>query len=403
MAEKISVSEALDRIERHVSPSAPLWIAIDAEAEGHILAAPVTAAADTPRFDCSAMDGFALSSRESHAATPSVPVLLDLAADIAAEAVPAALPPRTAAPISTGAAIPAGADVVVAKEYGRITGGKLKLTESAAAGRNVRRRGEDAPAGAHVASAGAPLSPELIAALLSYGVSQVEARRPPYIEIVATGSELAPHIGGDSRARIDSNGPMIGAMCRSLGLPYRVTRPIRDDLEQLCHRLLSSGNDPRADVLVSTGGVSVGAHDLVCEALDRIGAQIIFHGIAMRPGKPMLFAILPDGRPFFGLPGNPVAALVGFRFFVLAAIRAMLGLPRETGRQIAAPAPPRDGTTLFLRARTGSPSSNELELLDDQRSHILASVIAANSWIRLETTAEGTSARLFDQAPRLVP
>lgn len=402
MTEKIPVAEALDRIERHMSPSASRRIAVDAEAEGHILAAPVAAAADTPRFDCAAMDGFALMSRETRAATASAPVSLTLAGDIPAEATPARLQPHMAAPINTGAPVPAGADAVVAKEYCRVADGILLLPEPVAAGRNVRRRGEDAPAGKCVAAAGIPLSPALIGALLSYGVSHVEARRPPHIEIIATGSELA-HPGQNSAARIDSNGPMIGAMCRSLGLPYRVTEPVRDDLQQLCHRLLSSGDGPHADMLVTTGGVSVGTHDLIREALDRIGARIVFHGIAMRPGKPVLFAILPDGRPFFGLPGNPVAALVGFRFFVLAAVRRMLGLPRETGLRIAAPASPRDGTTLFLRARTGSPSAGDIELLEDQRSHVLASVIASNSWIQLEATPEGANALLFDQTPRLAP
>jgi molybdopterin molybdotransferase len=403
MADRISVAEALDRIDHHLLPSQPQRIVVDADAQSHILSAPVAAVADTPRFDCSAMDGFALLSRETLGATASAPVFLTRTEDIPAEAAPAALQPRTAAPISTGARIPEGADAVVAKEYCRVVSGVVELTESVAAGRNIRRRGEEVLAGSCVAAAGLPLSPALIGALLSYGVSHVEARRPPHIEIITTGSELIARPGHDSAARVDSNGPMIGAMCRSLGLPYRVTGPVRDDLPQLCHRLLSLGNDPQSDMLITTGGVSAGTHDLIREALDQIGARIIFHGIAMRPGKPFLFAILPDGRPFFGLPGNPVAALVGFRFFVLAAIRRTLGLPREAGQNISAPAPPRDGTTLFLRARTKAPPSGEVELLDDQRSHVLGSIIAANCWVRLDPTAEGAGALLFDQTPRLVP
>lgn len=403
MADKISVSEAFGQIERHVAPSTPRRIAVDAEAEGQVLAAPVAAAADTPRFDCSAMDGFALMSRDTLAATASEAVSLRLTGDIPAEAAPAVLQSRTAAPINTGAPIPAGADAVVAKEYCRVSDEVLQVREPVVAGRNVRRRGEDVSAGTRVAEAGGPLSPALIGALLSYGVSHVEARHLPHIEIIATGSELAVHSSDASTSRVDSNGPMIGAMCRSLGLQYRVTAPVRDDLPQLCHRLLSFGDDPSADMLVTTGGVSVGAHDLIREALDQIGARIIFHGVAMRPGKPMLFAILPDGRPFFGLPGNPVAAIVGFRFFAFAAIRQMLGLPRETGQRIGTTATPRDGITLFLRARSGSPSADDVKLLEDQRSHVLGSVVTANSWVRVDPFEEGSSTALFDQAPRLTP
>ncbi len=400
MAEKISVAEALDRIEHHIFPSAPHRIAIEAEAEGHVLAVPATAAADTPRFDCSAMDGFALLSRNTLTATASEPVSLALADDIPAEAVPAALQPRTAAPINTGAPIPECADTVVAKEYCHVVDGRLQLREPVAAGRNVRRRGEDAPVGSLVASAGTSLSPALIGALLSYGVSHIEARRPPRIDIIATGSELAAQFGGDSSARIDSNGPMIGAMCRSLGLQYRVMGSVCDDLQQLSRRFLTLGKESQADILISTGGVSVGAHDHVREALDTIGARIIFHGVAMRPGKPILFALLPDGRPFFGLPGNPVAALVGFRFFVLAAIRRMLGLERERGTPVNGVVSARPGTTLFLRGRRQD-IHGRLELSADQRTHVLGSMARSDCWVRLENDGGASRAVCFDQQPHL--
>jgi molybdopterin molybdotransferase len=235
--------------------------------------------------------------------------------------------------------------------------------------------------------------------MLIYGVTHVEARRAPRIQILPTGSEFAPQSGGDAPARHDSNGPMIGAMCRSLGLKCRVSAPLPDTLDILCRRILSHDEFPPADMLISTGGVSVGTHDLVREALDKIGARIIFHGIAMRPGKPVLFAILPDSRPFFGLPGNPVAALVGFRFFALAAVRRMLGLPPEAGRTIPLPGVGSEGTTLFQRARRSGEDASSVELLDDQRSHVMGSVVAADSWVRIDSSPAGATALLFDQAP----
>lgn len=399
MAERINVAEALDRIDRCLLPSPPRQIAIDADAQGHILSTPVAAAADTPRFDCSAMDGFAISSAATRGATAAAPAMFALAGDILAAAAAGRLPPGSAAPISTGAPIPADADSVAARERCFVTGRALHLSEPVEPWRNVRRRGEDAPAGKRVAEAGATLSPELIGALLGYGVAHVEARRPPRIDIMATGSELV--MGAGAAARMDGNGPMIGAMCRSLGLKYRVSAPMRDDLRLLCRRIMSQEEFPPADMIVSTGGVSVGTHDLVREALDRIGARIIFHGVAMRPGKPVLFALLPDGRPFFGLPGNPVAALVGFRFFAFAAVRRLIGLPRERGHMIAAPVAARDGTTLFLRARRDQATGQGVELLDDQRSHVMGSVVAADCWVRIDDTRNEPVATLFEQAPML--
>lgn len=400
MADKISVAEALDRIERNISPSVPQRILIDAEAEGLVLAAAVNAAAATPRFDCSAMDGFALASEGTRSATASEPACLALADDVPAEASPLALSAGAAAPISTGAPIPEGADAVVARESCRVAGGMLEVTEAVAAGRHIRRRGEDVPAGGHVAAAGTPLTPALIGALLAYGVSDVAVRRPPSIDIIATGSELTAYACNASLARIDSNGPMIAAMCRSLGLRYRLTGPVPDDLRQLCDRFLFPENTPRADMLISTGGVSGGGHDHVRQALEAIGARIIFHGVAMRPGKPILFALLPDGRPFFGLPGNPVAALVGFRFFVLTAIRRTLGLERERGTPVTGVGPARTGTTLFLRGRRDDLHGG-VEIDADQRSHVLGSVVTSDCWVRLETDRGAPYALCFDQQPRL--
>lgn len=141
-------------------------------------------------------------------------------------------------------------------------------------------------------------------------------------------------------------------------------------------------------------------HELICQ-FERTGCEqhMVFHGIAMRPGKPILFAVLPDGRPFFGLPGNPVAALVGFRFFVLAAIRQLVGIDRELGRPIAAPQPPREGITQFLRARIAGDGS--IVLSDDQRSHVMRSLIDSDHWVCLDGTGPEATATIFRQSPSL--
>lgn len=400
MAEKISVSEALDRIERHVAPALARRIALDAEAYGMVLAQPVKAAADAPPFDCSAMDGFALASSETLEATRQTPCELELAADIPASNRQGILRLGTAAPISTGAPVPAGADAVVAKERCRLADGRVVISDPISPGLNVRRQGEDIFNGALVANAGTILSPALIGALLVFGVPRVEVRPRPGVTIIPTGSEFASPGPSDSAMRIDSNGPMIGAMCRSLDLNVRVSDPVPDDPAILRMRLESLLDSPSADMILSTGGVSVGSHDHVREALEMVGARIVFHGVAMRPGKPILFAVLPDDRLFFGLPGNPVAALVGFRFFVVAAIRRMLGLDRERGRRIDAPQPARDGVAQFLRARLTE--NGAVVLADDQRSHVMRSLIESDHWVRLDREASGSLAMLYPQEPHFM-
>lgn len=399
MTEKIRVCDALDRIESHVRPLQPRMIRLDAMAHGQVLAKAVSVIADTPRFDCSAMDGFALASAETLGASNLSAAQFDLAPDIPASDSPGLLPSRAAAPISTGAPIPYGADAVVAKERCRVAEGRLVVSEPVPMGRNIRRQGEDMPVGTQVATAGTILSPVLIGALLAYGVYRVETRQLPKVAILSTGSEFTTANNSGALQRIDSNGPMIGAICRSLGLEVQVSEPVADDREKLGQAFDASCMSPQADLILSTGGVSVGSHDLVREALERVGAQIIFHGIAMRPGKPILFATLPDGRPYFGLPGNSVAALVGFRFFVMAAIRQQLGLDRELGRAVHVAQAGREDVTQFLRARMDD--HGEIILADDQRSHVMRSLLDSNFWVRLDAADHVSTARLFPHLPRL--
>lgn len=150
-----------------------------------------------------------------------------------------------------------------------------------------------------------------------------------------------------------------------------------------------SADEAFAHIVDHVMPLAVGSRDLVREAVERFSACVLFHGIAMRPGKPLLFAMLPDGRSFFGLPGNPVAALVGFRFFVWAAICRSLGLPVETGCAVRSPIAGPPGTSLFLRARYDDPFGGRIDVERDQRSDILSSVLAATGWLRMEQFGDG--------------
>ncbi len=358
-----------------------------AAALGRLTASPTHAELDVPRFDASAMDGFALASAD----TIDASVALPLGAPHAAGQWPEPLAKGSAVSIATGAPVPAGADAVIILEEARLLDrdGRrwLQIERPVSAHRNVRALGEDAMAGEEIVPAGRLVTPDMIGALISYGVGHVRVRRQPRIGLISTGDEIVPDPGGlqNPATIIDSNGPMIDACCRQLGLSAHFLGWAADRGEALDAMFDAVGQSGSGDIVISTGGVSAGPYDLVAEQLSKRGASIVFHGVRMRPGKPILFAILPDGRPYFGLPGNPVAALVGFRFFVNAAIRRLVGLPPEAGVPADVQAKARPDTTLFLRGVMQADGPRPWVDVDlDQRSHIQRSVLAADTWLRLD-------------------
>ncbi len=364
-----------------------------ADARGRWTAADLLAARDCPGFDASAMDGFAFAAGATAAATAQVPVELAVAGECRAGHSPTPAIAGAAYPISTGAKMPVGCDTVITTERARVVeqGERRFLTFGTpeAAGRNVRRQGEDAQAGELVLPSGRRITAEAIGALASYGLSHVPVLRCPRITIIPTGDEL---VGISTPNAIpNSNGPMIAASAASLGLPVLCHAPVGDDpgqIERAFRAVLANGS---TDILISTGGVSTGDHDHIAAVLRTMGARIYFHGVRMRPGKPVLFAKLAEGTLFFGLPGNPVASLLGFRFLVLAAVRTMLGRPPETGAPETVDVAGREGTTLFLRAHRGSSSHGQsnIEILPGQQSHMMRSLLAANCWLSVDLAPSG--------------
>jgi len=247
------------------------------------------------------------------------------------------------------------------------------------------------------------VTPDAIGALVACGIERIAVRRMPRIVLVSSGSELAADragLSGEAKA-IDCNAPMILAAAGSLGLPVRFLGRMADTPEAVDGMLDTAFAAGEGEILISTGGVSVGDFDLVRAGLEARGVTLHFHGVQMRPGKPLLFATLPDGRPYFGLPGNPVAALVAFRFFVMAAVRRMLGLPREAGEAVVADAEVRAGTTLFLRGRRAIDPEGRvwIDTGFDQRSHILSSVVHADHWLRV--APDGQRFRAYPKLPTL--
>lgn len=391
MAERMprpSVEEALSIIRQSLAPLGTETIETG-DAFGRVTAVPLLARRDVPGFAMSAMDGFAVRSADT-------PGRLRLVRPVYAGDRPTPLESGTAAPIATGAPIPAGADAVLVRERAEIERDWLLVGESIEVRRNVRQVGEDMVAGAEIVGAGTLLAPHAVGALAAFGIERLEVRRRPRIGLISTGSELSGigEAAGEARL-IDSNAPMIMASAQALGLPAVFLGRAADQAAAI--DLLLDGSD-ECDLVVSTGGVSAGDLDLVRGRLEARGARILFHGVRMRPGKPILFALLADGRPYFGLPGNPVAALVGFRFFVMAALRRMLGLAPEQGERVSCNAQPREGATLILRGRhTADPGIVDCAL--DQRSHVLSSTLVANCWVKLDE--EGAEAEAFPIVARL--
>lgn len=311
------------------------------DARGRTLAEPAIARLEIPRFDNSAMDGFAVRFADVAGATEAEPVALRVTADVpAGSALDSAIPPGTAARIMTGAPVPAGADTVVPFEgtVGGLAdslGTALVWQEPRAVGAHVRRRGEDLRAGDEVLAAGTPLGPLQIAALVAAGIAEVRVARRPRVLVASTGSELVAPGEAPGPGQIpDSNSTLLTLLAVDAGAEV-VGRARVDDDPATLTRLLAATD---ADVIITSGGVSAGAFEPVRQALE---GTVSFEKVAIQPGKPQAFGRLPSGALFFGLPGNPVSVAVSFEVIVRPALLAMQGR-REVRR-----------TTLRLPAACG--------------------------------------------------
>jgi molybdopterin molybdotransferase len=323
-----------------------------AGALGRALAEDLVAEADLPAFDASTMDGYAVRAADAPRAGARLPVAFEVFAG-----APAAGPlaPGTCCRIFTGAPLPPGADAVEQQEQVRRSGKTAIFRRAASPGRFVRRRGSDVSAGRAAASAGAPLDPGTIALAAGLGRAEVLVHRRPRVVILPTGDELVPvgRVPGPGRI-VETNGHALAAAAREAGAEAVLLPVARDDDEALRSALRAVRG---ADVLVTTGGVSVGTRDLVRAALAAAGARLDFWRVAMRPGKPFTFGRW-GATAVFGLPGNPASALVTFELYVRPALRALAGLAgtgrlRVEARLGAAQAKPPE-LEVYLRVRLRS-------------------------------------------------
>ncbi len=392
MASLLTLEEAQVLVLERVRPLAAEPVPIG-QAIRRVVAEDVQARVDLPPFASSAMDGFAVRSAD-------LPGTLRIVGESAAgRPYEGQLEPGSAVSISTGAVVPADADAVVPVERVVRSVNTVEISEVAPTGAHVRPRGGDVTTGEVVMQAGEVLTPARLAAVAAAGVAAVECRRRPRVGILATGSELvAP--GEPLRAGqiYETNGLMLDAALSGAGAEI-VTEPAAADDEAVLREALERGL--ACDVLVTSGGVSVGEHDLVRAVERALGVEEVFWRVSIKPGKPVSFGVR-GGTLVFGLPGNPVSALVGCELFVKPALRALQGvvepLPRfETGR-LAIGLRRNAERDEFVRARVRT-DANEvvLEPIVGQESHMIVRSSAAAALVHVPRgngeLAAGTAAR----------
>lgn len=331
----LSVAEARARLLAAVEPLAGVEAVTLERALGRVSAAPLVAPRDVPLADNSAMDGFALRRADLEAAGGTLPV----AGRTAAGQRPGALAPGTAMRILTGAVVPAGADAVVPIEDVEVVGAgdheAIRVARMPVApGANVRRAGEDIARGAVVLPAGRRLRPQDLGVAASVGAIHLEVRRPLRVAVVVTGDELVePGRELEPGQLYDSNRPMLAAALVALGCQVARAARVPDELAATTDALRAAAAD--ADLVVTSGGVSVGEEDHVKAAVRALGAIEVWK-VAVQPGKPIGFGRI-EGVPWLGLPGNPVSSLVTLLVFGVPLIRRLQG--REPVEPAAVPVP----------------------------------------------------------------
>ncbi|MCV2393784.1 molybdopterin molybdotransferase MoeA [Actinotalea sp. M2MS4P-6] len=293
------------------------------DAAGLVLAADVTAGEPRPAWDSSSMDGYAVRSADLAAASAAAPVSLRVVAEVAAgSARTPVVDPGTAVRIMTGAPLPPGADSVVRQEDTDRGAPVVGIRHAAVAGDFVRHRGDDVAAGDMVLERGLELGARHLAAAVAAGVGTLRAHRRPRLAVVSTGAELVPPGEPLRRGQIhDSNSVLLAAQLRSAGADVPHVAVVPDDVEAL--RAVLDRLDGEVDLVVTTGGASVGDHDVVKLAL---APGVEFVEVAMQPGKPQGAGRLPGGTPVLCLPGNPVSAFVGVEVLVRPVVRRLRGL-----------------------------------------------------------------------------
>jgi molybdopterin molybdotransferase len=380
VAELLTMEEAQRLILERVQALPAERVALEAAA-GRVLAERADAVVDLPPFASSAMDGFALRAADT-------PGMLPVAARIAAgKPAERELRAGEAMAIATGGVVPEGADAIIPLEcVVERDNTTIEIAEPVAAGENVRPRGGDVKAGDSVVEAGTRLGPAQLGALAAAGIAEAACGAQPRVAVLATGTELRrPGEPLGPGEVYEANGLILASQLASAGARVERLAAVADD-EDAHREALARGLEH--DVLVTSGGVSVGPHDLVRRIEAELGVEEIFWRVAVKPGKPVSFGIR-GSTLVFGLPGNPVSSLVGFELFVRPAVLALQGhgkpMPRFEPGRLGADAKLNSQRDELVRARTrpGDDGALVLDPLGGQESHMIARAAGADALVLL--------------------
>ena len=363
-------------------------------AAGRVLAEPVSADRDLPPFPRSTRDGYAVRAAD----LVQLPATLDVIAEIKAGEMPDKIPINIgsgqAASIMTGAPVPAGADAVVMVEYTSQRGHRVEITRGVSAGENIVPRGAEARAGALLLDRGLRLDAAAIALAASVGKSRLQVRKRPLVSVLTTGDEIVgvDATPGPTQIRNSNSYSLAAQIGKAGGEP--VLLPIAPDELQALRRLIEQGL--RSDLLLLTGGVSMGRYDLVEQALSELDAEFFFTGAKIQPGRPVVFGKC-GSTYFFGLPGNPVSTMVTFELFARPMLEALSGqsprrrtfLHARLKKEISV----KTGLKRFLPAiLSGEFENSEVELVPWQGSGDIAAIARANCYMVIPADRERLSA-----------
>jgi molybdopterin molybdotransferase len=394
----ITIDDALAAYARHVQPRAVQRCSL-AQALGRVLAEAPRATTDLPMFTQSAVDGYALRSADLASAGDGTPVTLTLMGEVAAGA--GALPdigPGQAARIFTGGRLPPGADTVARQEIVSRDGDRIALEKALSPGEDTRFRGEELPAGATLAGPGTRLTPGGIAALAMAGLGEVSVYAAPRVALLVTGDEVIPPGGTLQPGQIfDANGPLLHAWFQARGGAVPQVHYVADTLDAAIGALRESLVE--ADLVITTGGVSVGDKDFLREAAATLGVEERFWRVAQKPGMPLYFG-QRDRKFILGLPGNPGAVLVGLEVHAARVLALMDGEttpgPAWQPARLAEAFKGDNRRDLLARMRLGFDADGQalLQPLGRQGSHMLSNLIEADVLVRVPPGQHGAGAVL---------
>ena len=402
----ITVEDALDRILSRLAPLGAEKIPI-LDTLGRVMAEDIYAGRDIPPLDNSGMDGYAVRWEDIRGALPDRRVQLEVIEDLPAGFV-ASQPvgKGQSIRIMTGAPVPKGADTVIPVEDTEEKERRVSILKSLGAGANIRRAGEDVKKGDRVISTGDLIRPAEVGMLASLGRAFVYVYQRPQVAILATGDELADVDETlDGVKIVSSNSYALAAQvkdCGAIPIQLGIARDRKEEIEKKLRQGL------RADVLISSAGVSVGDYDFVKDVLNDLGTEMVFWKVAMKPGKPLAFGLI-QGKPVFGLPGNPVSSMVSFEEFVRPSLLKMMG-HRQLFRPVIEAVLKEDihkepGRRHFVRAFVSFDKDHyQVTVTGEQGSAILRSMVKANGLVvipedkRIVRAGEKVQVQLLDRS-----